>query len=277
MIIPSQHASRVARAAAGGGGADVTPNALNWTGTLGVDDISPYQDYTEQQILGINQAITLTFTVTATSGTPPTVQYRKQSTATSSTVNYGGSGNQYGGTPTPTGTHSGGSNGFANLYDGSTLVVSSLSVSSGDYLAFLGYGNAPPFGTNNVTIRINNQSDANVVLDTIIFNQESACVLTTAVVRYMGGLDNGTELTAMRMLREHYSSVEGYTAEIQDYYTNSPLIVSGINNSSDKDAIYLEIYATVKTCESFVMTGQWEQAHDQYMTMYLGLKGRFVQ
>ena len=31
MIIPSQHASRVARAAAGGGGGgDVTPNAVNW-------------------------------------------------------------------------------------------------------------------------------------------------------------------------------------------------------------------------------------------------------
>ena len=155
-----------------GSAADVTPNALNWTGTLGVDDVSPYQDYTEQQILSINQAITLTFTVTATSGTPPIVQYRKQSTATSSTANYGGSEFQYGGTPTPTGNHSGGANGFADLYNGATLVVSSLSVSSGDYLAFLGYGNAPPFGgPHSLTIRINNQSDANAVIDTIIFLQ----------------------------------------------------------------------------------------------------------
>ena len=151
-----------------GSAADVTPNALNWTGTLGNDDISPCQDYTEEQILGINQAITLTFTVTATSGTPPTIQYRKASTATSSTPNYCGSSNQYGGTPTPEGSHYGGSDGFTTLYNGATLVVSSLSVSSGDYLAFLGYSNGF-FGTNSATIRINNQSDANAVIDTIIF------------------------------------------------------------------------------------------------------------
>ena len=171
MIIPSQHASRVARAAAGGGGGgDVTPNAVNWTGILGCDDLSPFQDYTEQQILGINQAITLTFTVTATTGNPPVVQYRKASTAASTTDGYGGSDAQYGGTPTPTGTHIGSQDGFTNLYNGSTLVVSSLSVSSGDYLSFLGVSNGEST-SYNVTIRINNQSDSNTVIDTITFQQ----------------------------------------------------------------------------------------------------------
>lgn len=152
-----------------GSAADVTPAAVNWTGTLGCDDISPCADYTEEQILGINQAITLTFTVTATSGTPPTVQYRKASNATSADPNYCGSGNQYGGTPTPEGTVS---QAFPTLYNGATLSISSLSVSSGDYLAFLGSGNAPPFGgPHSVTIRINNQSDSNAVLDTIIVQQ----------------------------------------------------------------------------------------------------------
>jgi len=156
-----------------GSAADVTPAAVDWTGTLGCDDVSPYQDYTEQQILSINQAITLTFTVTATSGTPPIVQYRKASTATSTTGGYGEPFNAYGGTPTPTGNHTGGQNGFTNLYNGATLVVSSLSVSSGDYLAFLGYGMASPFppAVHSVTIRINNQSDSNAVLDTIIVQQ----------------------------------------------------------------------------------------------------------
>ena len=108
------------------------------------------------------------------------------------------------------------------------------------------------------------------------FAKASSCFLTTAVVAHMGGLDNGPELTAMRMLREHYRSAQGYAEEIQDYYTYSPLIVNAINNSPDKDAVYLEIYAAVKSCESFVMAGQWEQAHDQYMTMYQELKGRFI-
>jgi hypothetical protein len=151
----------------------VTPTpALNWTGTLGCDDISPCADYTEEQILGINQAITLTFTVTSTAGTPPTVSYRKASTAASTTARYCGSSNQYGGTPTPEGTHEG-FDGFTTLYNGATLVVSSLSVSSGDYLAFFGFGNAGAFDEppNTVTIRIDNQTDGNAVIDTITFSQ----------------------------------------------------------------------------------------------------------
>jgi hypothetical protein len=165
-------ASKIGTLAKKGSAVDVTPAAVNWTGTLGCDDLSPCADYTEEQILGINQAITLTFTVTATSGTPPTVVYRKASTAASTTARYCGSSNQYGGTPTPEGTHEG-MDGFTTLYNGATLVVSSLSVSSGDYLAFIGYGNAPPFppAVHSVTIRINNQSDSNAVLDTIIVQQ----------------------------------------------------------------------------------------------------------
>jgi hypothetical protein len=161
---------RVALTKNGVAAVDVTPAAVNWTGTLGCDDISPCADYTEEQILSINQAITLTFTVTSTSGTPPTVFYRKASTPTSSTGEYCDSSNQYGGTPTPEGRTTGG---FSTLYNGSSLVVSSLSVSSGDYLAFFGFGNAPPFppAVHSVTIRINNQSDSNAVLDTIIVQQ----------------------------------------------------------------------------------------------------------
>jgi hypothetical protein len=84
---------------------------------------------------------------------------------------YCDSNNQYGGTPTPEGRHS--ESGFTTLYNGSSLTVSSLSVSAGDYLSFLAIGQAPPFppGTHNVTIRINNQSDANAVIDTITFQQ----------------------------------------------------------------------------------------------------------
>jgi hypothetical protein len=151
----------------------------------------------------------------------------------------------------------------------------SVAVSNGDQLYFTYYaGSDPLYQEFIVTIR--NATFAGTVIDQHYVTKSSSCVLTTAVVQYMGGLDNGPELTAMRMLREHYLPIQGYAEEIQDYYTNSPLIVNAINNSPDKDAIYLEIYAVVKACESFVMNGQWEQAHDQYMTMYLSLKGRFI-
>ena len=58
MIIPSQHASRVARAAAGGGGGGgVTPNAVNW------NDVANGSTNT-QTITGINTAINLTISFT---------------------------------------------------------------------------------------------------------------------------------------------------------------------------------------------------------------------
>jgi hypothetical protein len=277
MIIPSSThgviASSRPRVVVAVGG-DVTPTpALNWTGTLGCDDASPSQDYTEEQILGINEAITLAFTVTATSGTPPTVVYRKASTAASSSSGYGSSSNSYGGTPSPEGTHNG--LGFTTLYDGATLVVSSLSVSSGDYLAFIGSANAPPFGTNSVTIRINNQSDANAVIDTITF-QQSGCYLTTTVVEYMGLADNGPELTAMRQLREYYIGVPGYADLIQEYYQTSPAIITAINALADPSVEYTYIYNTVVSVMNHINGGEWQQAHDLYMAMYNDLKTRYM-
>ena len=64
MIIPSQHASRVARAAAGGGGGDVTPNAVNWN-----DVAAPGGSTNTQTITGINTAINLTISFTGYYGT----------------------------------------------------------------------------------------------------------------------------------------------------------------------------------------------------------------
>ena len=59
MIIPSQHASRVARAAAGGGGGDVTPNAVNWN-----DVAAPGGSTNTVTITGINTAINLSISFT---------------------------------------------------------------------------------------------------------------------------------------------------------------------------------------------------------------------
>ena len=160
-----------------------------------------------------------------------------------------------------------------------TGLYARFDVSTGDQLYFSYTPPGHPYA-ESFSVDIRNatsvpESFTGTLIDTHNVSK-AGCFLTTAVVAHMGGLDNGPELTAMRMLREHYRFVQGYEENIQDYYTNSPLIVSGINNSSDKDAIYLEIYASVKSCESFVMAGQWEQAHDCYMAMYQSLKGRFV-
>lgn len=75
MIIPSQHASRVARAAAGGGGGgDVTPNAVNWT-----DVAAPGGFTNTQTITGINTTINLRIDSTGYGGTGAFDVYKNDS------------------------------------------------------------------------------------------------------------------------------------------------------------------------------------------------------
>ena len=175
MIIPSHSFGVVAasrpRVVASGSGITPSP-ALNWTPTLYCDEASPCQDYTEERILGINQTITLTFTVTASSGTSPAVYYRKNTTSVTSDFSYCDTFLNFNGSyssPVPEGRTQGLP---STLYDGSSLVTSSITVNSGDYLSFVAYGNTPfPLGNDSVTIRINNQTDGNAVLDTITFTQ----------------------------------------------------------------------------------------------------------
>lgn len=251
MIIPSQHASRVARAAAPAGSAFTA-------GEFNFNDIA---------LSANSQATLITNTVTMPHGGVLAM--------TCSIV--GGNGEISGaiyknGVAQPAYTTSANASTGAWAYSAN---YSTFAVATGDQVYFSYTGGSTPFSSSyNVDIYNTNYASGTMIDRHNV--SQGGCFLTTAVVAHMGGLDNGPELTAMRMLREHYLSTDGYVEKIQDYYTYSPLIVNAINNSPDKDAIYLEIYAVVKACESFVMAGQWEQAHDQYMTMYLELKNRFV-
>ena len=128
MIIPSQHASRVARAVAGGGGGgDVTPNAVNWANVVGNEVCQSSM----LQITGINTTITLRLTYT---GLGYDRRYSVQSTA-----NFG------------TGT--------AIASNGT------FTISNGQYL---GFQNQVQYDdVNNVTsYTLTNVSDGNAVIDT---------------------------------------------------------------------------------------------------------------
>jgi hypothetical protein len=238
VIIPSFHASRVARAAAGGGG-DVTPNEVNWGFPYGQSiAISAML-----QITGITSTITLRVAFT---GNQINQKYSVQSTASFGT-------------------------GTAIANNGT------FTISNNQYL---GFSSETTSGTESTFWTITNVSDGNAVIDTFqstaFVSSGGECFLTTAVVNYMGGLDNGPELAAMRMLRDHYNLTQGYVEKIQDYYTYSPLIIKEIEAGVHKAATYLNIYATVKSCESLVMAGEWEKAWDKYMAMFLDLKMQYL-
>ena len=136
MIIPSQHASRVARAAAGGGGGDNTPAAVNWT-TVRAYGLKPVvYIYSAQQITGIDTSITLQVVFSNTAYI--SLRYKIQSTST-----------------VPASSSPPGLNGYSTALHNATITVS-----NNQYLVFGAQGS----GTTTVTV--NNTSDSNATLDT---------------------------------------------------------------------------------------------------------------
>ena len=139
MIIPSQHASRVARAAAGGGGGgDVTPNAVNWGNIIS----SGGARFTTQQITSISTSITVQVTISAGQNPGTRLWFKKDTTAPSYTTS---SPSVYG---------------FTQI----TAYPTNITVSNNEYLSF-GMASAVARGSLG-TIAVTNTSDSNTVLDT---------------------------------------------------------------------------------------------------------------
>lgn len=149
-----------------------------------------------------------------------------------------------------------------------------ISVSTNDTLQFYFAGDGSPFAVS-ATITIRNATFSGTVIDTFTYNK-GGCFLTTAVVRYMGLLDDGPELTAMRSLREYYKDVPGYTEIIQEYYLNSQEIINAIDSLADSSIEYNYIYNTVISVMNHVNSEEWQQAHNLYMAMYNDLKNRYL-
>ena len=129
MIIPSQHASRVARTAAGGGGGgDVTPNAVNWGFYGGGNPATSAM----LQITGITVPITLRVNYTEDFGAYDR-RYSVQSTASFGT-----------GTP---------------VNNNDTLVISNNQ--------YLGFQSQSMGGARATYWTITNVSDGNALIDTL--------------------------------------------------------------------------------------------------------------
>jgi len=153
-------------------------------------------------------------------------------------------------------------------------VYSIINVSNGDTLKFTFQADeSPPASSATITIR--NANFSGTVVDTFTWTK-AGCFLTTSVVEYMGLADNGPELTAMRQLREYYIGVPGYADLIQEYYQTSPAIITAINALADPSVEYTYIYNTVVSVMNHINGGEWQQAHDLYMAMYMDLKTRYV-
>ena len=230
---------------------DVIPAAVNWTDITSIVSDFDSGRYSSQQITGIKGSIIITANWTFNGG-----------------ANFGLSCEVSDTGPGPIKVYST----FTSLISGQPI-----SVANNQWLTFR-YGSE----STGVTVTVRNASDSNTILDTFVCNHDSTppgppCLLTTTIVGYFGLSDNGPELTAMRVLRDHYAEVGGYTEIIQDYYTNSPRIIEAIVAANSESVEYSYIHNTVLAVKQHIDLGELQQAHDLYMVMYNDLKTKYLE
>lgn len=137
------------------------------------------------------------------------------------------------------------------------------------------YDGDPSIASGTI-LSFKNSGFAGTVVDTLVGSRPGGCYLTTATVQFKGLLDDGPELTAMRILREHYRGDIYYDNLITEYYINSQAIIDGINTSADPAIDYEYIYQSVLRVKDFVDNNQWEEAKDEYINTYLILKAKYI-
>lgn len=96
----------------------------------------------------------------------------------------------------------------------------------------------------------------------------SGCFLTTACCVYKGLPDDCYELQTMRRLRDEYIKKQSYGEKlISDYYSEAPIIVKKINESSDRDEILERTYNKIVDIVETIDSGSYERAVILYMML----------
>lgn len=126
----------------------------------------------------------------------------------------------------------------------------------------------------DITIKLNTVSGR--TLSQFHYAAEGSCYLTTSCVGYKELEDNCSELTAMRLLREHYINEPEYIALISEYNQLSRQIINMVNQEINPDIIYEQIYQSVKICETAINNEDWQTARNEYLGMYYQLAETYI-
>lgn len=102
------------------------------------------------------------------------------------------------------------------------------------------------------------------------------CFVSSACIDYLGKADDCEELTILRSFRDNFmkSTTEG-SLLVKEYYDIAPKIVEKINESSDKELYYQNIYEIILQCVSFIKNHNDHDAFLTYQKMVLDLKKEF--
>lgn len=108
--------------------------------------------------------------------------------------------------------------------------------------------------------------------------RKKLCFITTAVCASLGKEDDCTELSTFRRFRDEWlaNTPEG-RAKINEYYLFAPMIVRSIDNSSEKDRVYRELWDTyLQPCMKHIQSGEYESCAKQYEQMVTDMEQKWL-
>ena len=107
-------------------------------------------------------------------------------------------------------------------------------------------------------------------------NTGISCYLTTACIKHFKENfdDNCFELTILRWFRDNFVSQD----DVEHYYKIAPIIVEGIEETSNINIIYDYIYENVvDACVTAILEGDYEFAYNRYKSSILTFEETFAK
>lgn len=157
----------------------------------------------------------------------------------------------------------------------------SKATGTGDKVAYSIY-NKNPSSPNHQSIHINYNTKTgkgNIVESNGSGRKTTIgidCYLTTACIKHFKENfdDNCFELAILRWFRDNFVSQD----DIEHYYKIAPIIVEGIEKTSNIDIIYDYIYENVvDACVTAILEGDYEFAYNRYKSSILSFEETFAK
>lgn len=107
--------------------------------------------------------------------------------------------------------------------------------------------------------------------------KSSLCFITTAVCKYFNKPDDCYELTTLRKFRDTWLAMQPDGKDlVEEYYAIAPGIVNAIDESPEKDKIYMHIWNDyIEPCIKLIKLGANDTCKTLYVDMVNELKDKF--
>lgn len=106
---------------------------------------------------------------------------------------------------------------------------------------------------------------------------DSCCYVTTACLDALGLPRDSLELRAMKVLtRDHILKTFSGKRDYVTYQKKGPKIVAAIEAREDSQGIWSTIYDRLRDVTNSILSRNYEEGHQKYKELILGLEGQFA-